>query len=166
MEVEDRIARTGKGIILQPTHGEMTSSVEEGLRLTLIEFPSVRAFLKAVDIVTAEKEFHILDADLIAPKEVDVARQTAGVVLKSVIDDAAGCAEGRDALFVGASKGTRRRQITGQVDPGDWQYCRRETEVDLEIYVLERSDEHRYKALGVLKPMSRDVPVGWQMAHL
>ena len=118
MEVEDWIARTGKGIILQSTNSEVAGSVEKWLGSTLFEFPPIRAFLKAVDIVTAEKEFHILDAELIAPIEVDVAGETAGVVLKSFIDDAAGCAEGGDAFFVGAGKGASGRQIAGEIGSG------------------------------------------------
>lgn len=86
VEVEDGIAGTGEGIILQTTDGKVAGSVEDWLGQSAIEFPSVGAFFEAVDIVAAEEEFHILCTDLVAPEEVDVAGQTAGVVLECIVD--------------------------------------------------------------------------------
>jgi hypothetical protein len=86
MEVEGRITGTGEGIILQTTEGKVASRVHEWLGHGGIEFPSVGTFFEAVDIVAAEEEFQILNSSLVAPEEVDVAGQTAGVVAESVGD--------------------------------------------------------------------------------
>jgi hypothetical protein len=104
MEVEDRITRAGKGIVLQPTDGEVTGGVEEWLGQGAIELPSVGAFLEAVDVVAAEEKFHVLGAHLVAPEEVDVAGEAARVVLEGV-GDAAGEAEGGGGVSVGAGEG-------------------------------------------------------------
>lgn len=73
VEVEDRIAGAGEGIVLEATDGEVTGGVEERLRLGAIDFPSVGAFLEAIDISAAEEEFDVLGAHLVGPEQVDVA---------------------------------------------------------------------------------------------
>jgi hypothetical protein len=87
-KVEERIAGTGEGIILQTTDGKVASSVHVWLGDGGREFPSVGTFFEADDIVAAEEEFHILGAKLVAPEEVDVAGQTAGVVFECIGESA------------------------------------------------------------------------------
>ncbi len=130
VEVEDGIAGTSEGIILEATDGEVTGGVEERLRQGAIEFPSIRTFLEAVDIAAAEEEFNVLGAHLVGPEKIDVARQTAGIVVEGLADGGGqliggdaerprvgvdGAVVSQDVTAVGSGEDTDGCQVGSQV---------------------------------------------------
>jgi hypothetical protein len=142
MEVEDRVAGAGEGIILQTTDGKVAGGVEEWLRLCAVDFPSVGAFFEAVHVRAAEEVLHILDAELVAPEEVDVAGKAARIVFEGFVDGACS-AVARDLFSGGAGVDADVGHIAGEV--GFWgggSEDRVHAEVNLEGYMLgEREKE-------------------------
>jgi hypothetical protein len=86
MEIENWIPWASKGVVLKTTNGEVASSVDERLGYIGRQFPTISAFLKAVDGGTSEQEFDVRYVRLIAPEEIDVASKAARIVVQRRID--------------------------------------------------------------------------------
>lgn len=123
MEEEDRVAGAGEGIVLETADGEVAGGVEERLGLGAVDLPAVGALFEAVDVIAAQQVLHVRRASLLAPEEVDVAGQAAGVVFEGVLDRAS----------VAISHQAGCGQVADEVGGAGRQDIRVEAEVNLKV---------------------------------
>ena len=96
VHVKDRIAGAGEGVVLQTADGEVAGRVDLGfaasdvpavLRCRVLVLPSVGALFEAPGVGAGQKVLDVASRSLLAPVKIDVARQTARVVLQRAFVD-------------------------------------------------------------------------------
>jgi hypothetical protein len=74
VKIERRISRAGKRIIGKTANGEVTSRMQNRLRLAPVQLPAIGTLFQAVYIRAREEMLDVALLGLGAPLEIDVTR--------------------------------------------------------------------------------------------